>query len=57
MSLWSVDDQATRELMTTFYKDWKRSGNVHTAFREAQLATLKKFPDPYYWAAFVVIGE
>jgi CHAT domain-containing protein/tetratricopeptide (TPR) repeat protein len=57
MSLWSVDDQATRELMTTFYELWQQSGNVHQAFRNAQLATLKKFNAPYFWGAFVVIGK
>lgn len=54
MSLWKVDDQATQELMTTFYSVFLQSGDITTAFREAQLALRQKYPDPYYWGAFVL---
>ncbi|MTI23165.1 CHAT domain-containing protein [Fulvivirga sp. RKSG066] len=54
MSLWKVDDQATQELMTTFYRKYLQSGDITSAFREAQLALRQKYPDPYYWGAFVL---
>ncbi|MDX1905014.1 MAG: CHAT domain-containing protein [Thermonemataceae bacterium] len=57
MSLWKVDDTATQELMTIFYEKWIVSDDALQAFREAQVAIKVKYPDPYYWAAFVMIGE
>jgi len=57
MSLWKVDDAATQELMTSFYDSWLRYGNKKTAFKKAQLALKSKYNEPYYWGAFVLIGE
>jgi CHAT domain-containing protein len=56
MSLWKVDDEATQQLMTNFYSNWVKSGNKQTAFKEAQLQLMAKFPEPYYWGAFVMVG-
>jgi len=59
-SLWDVDDQATAELMAKFYQELTNSQNTKSeALRRAQLAILKndKFAHPYYWAAFVLIGN
>ncbi len=57
MSLWKVDDAATQELMSTFYKEWIATGNKHIAFSKAQSALKKKYEYPYYWGAFVMVGE
>jgi hypothetical protein len=57
MSLWKVSDQATQELMTGFYNEWFKLKNSRQAFRQAQLNLLKKYPEPYYWGAFVLVGE
>ena len=57
MSLWKVDDAATQELMSTFYKEWIVTNNKRLAFRKAQAAIKKKYIYPYYWGAFVMIGE
>lgn len=57
MSLWKVDDQATQQLMTGFYGEWLTTGKKQTAFRKAQLALRQKFSHPYYWGAFVMMGE
>lgn len=57
MSLWPVNDEATQQLMTMFYQKWLESGDKHRAFKEAQLELKKKFPYPYYWSAFVLVGE
>ncbi|MBS1977165.1 MAG: CHAT domain-containing protein [Bacteroidetes bacterium] len=56
MSLWKVDDAATADLMTTFYKSWTGTDNTRE-FREAQRALRKKYPQPFYWGAFVMLGK
>lgn len=55
-SLWKVDDLATSELMTYFYANLK-TANKRDALRQAQLETKKKFPHPYFWAAFYLTGS
>ncbi|MEM9329601.1 MAG: CHAT domain-containing tetratricopeptide repeat protein, partial [Bacteroidota bacterium] len=58
MSLWKVDDAATQQLMSTFYQQWIQSGEeVAVAFRTAQLELMQKYPEPYYWGAFLVVGN
>ena len=64
-SLWSVEDRATRELMTRFYRKLSsRQGSYSTAgaLAEAQseMAQGKAGPTrshPFYWAGFVLIGD
>jgi len=60
VSLWSVADKSTAELMTDFYKRLLgNSAPASTAMREAQLAMIsgKKYSAPFYWAPFVIVGE
>ncbi len=56
-SLWRVDDQATSFLMRAFYGNLKRGLSKAAALQAAQIATRKKYPHPYYWAAFVLTGD
>jgi CHAT domain-containing protein len=60
MSLWSVDDDATQILMTEFYKEWgvnPAKENIAKAFNKAQREVQKKYPHPYYWGAFILLGN
>jgi CHAT domain-containing protein len=61
VSLWDVDDQATSELMTAFYRKMLQSGmKPGAALRAAQLEILQhnqQYTSPYYWAAFTLQGE
>ena len=56
MSLWKVDDEATALLMGEFYSQWN-AGENQSAFRKAQMALRQRFPDPYYWGAFIMLGK
>jgi len=55
-SLWKVDDLATSQLMTQFYKEMQRT-DKREALRTAQIETKKKYPHPYYWASFQLTGN
>ncbi len=55
-SLWQVDDEATRDLMVHFYANRSKMSNDE-ALRQAQMAAKKKYPHPYYWAAFLLTGS
>jgi CHAT domain-containing protein len=57
MSLWKVDDAATQQLMTNFYTNWLKLGNKQKAFKQAQLQLMTKYKEPYYWGAFVMLGQ
>jgi CHAT domain-containing protein/tetratricopeptide (TPR) repeat protein len=57
VSLWSVPDNSTSELMTEFYKNLQQKQDKAMALRNAMLTTMKQHPSPKYWAAFTLIGE
>ena len=63
MSLWSVPDQETQELMGLFYEKWLAGREKHAALREAQLEMRQKVKErygedlPFYWGAFVLVGK
>ena len=57
MSLWKVDDTATQELMQSFYEEWAKNSNKAQAFEKAQTKLKEKYKHPYYWGAFILIGE
>ncbi len=61
VSLWSVADRSTAELMTDFYKRLlaKQALSPGAALRAAQTAMIagKRYSDPFYWAPFVLVGE
>ncbi|MFN6197595.1 MAG: CHAT domain-containing protein [Aphanizomenon sp.] len=57
VSLWSVPDAPTAELMMEFYQQWQQNPDKAVALRNAMLKTMKKSPAPVNWAAFTLIGE
>ena len=57
MSLWSVPDEQTRELMEDFYARILAGEPRAEALRQAQLTMKSKYPHPYYWGAFICQGD
>ena len=55
MSLWKVSDVATQLLMTEFFKNLTAGQTKRSAFVAAQDAVRQKYPDPKFWAAFIMV--
>lgn len=61
-SLWKVNDLATAQIMTSFYKNYSKTNTAFMANRQSKLEYLndktisntKK--SPYYWSSFVYYG-
>ena len=62
-TLWKVNDESSAALMSTFYEQLltaKETGvSKAEALRQAQIQILKnsKYQSPYYWAAYVLLGN
>lgn len=64
MSLWSIPDEETKELMTIFYKNLQAgSMNRAQALRQAALQEMTNVKNrygnvnPFFWGAFIFAGE
>jgi CHAT domain-containing protein/tetratricopeptide (TPR) repeat protein len=61
VSLWNVDDAATADLMSRFYRGMLGPRHLSPAgsLREAQISISNepRWRAPYYWAGFVLQGE
>jgi CHAT domain-containing protein len=61
ISLWSVEDKATSELMQLFYQNLMRGDSKVQALQAAQCSLLhhtsSTFAHPYFWAAFRLVGD
>jgi MYXO-CTERM domain-containing protein len=59
MSLWKVDDNATRDLMVAYYARLAAGEGRGEALRQARLKVLanKEQSHPFYWASFIVSGD
>ena len=58
MSLWSVDDEKTKELMLLYLEELQEPSYFYPAsnLRKAIKRFKEKNPDPVYWAPFSVFG-
>jgi CHAT domain-containing protein len=50
-----VDDDATAALMIRLYGELGAQGK-RDALRRAQVATMRDYPHPFFWAAFYLTG-
>jgi CHAT domain-containing protein len=64
MSLWSVEDQSTRQWMRALYSGrFERGLDTADAVQQAALATLRahraagQSGHPFFWAGFVAAGD
>lgn len=67
LSLWSVEDEATAQLMQSFYQHLTTGVGKGAALRAAQLAFIRgtatrdgqatSWQHPFYWAPFFLVGD
>ena len=59
ISLWKVEDNATKDLMVAYYQRLKAGKGRRDALLEIQRDWLKdrKYQHPYYWGSFVFSGD
>jgi len=56
MSLFKVSDEATNELMVSFYEKWLSTGEMRSSFIQAKKELRNKYKDPIYWGSFIMFG-
>jgi tetratricopeptide (TPR) repeat protein len=57
LSLWTVDDEATADLMRDFYAHLRAGMGPAAALRAAQLRQMRERPHPFFWSPFVLTGR
>ena len=57
LTLWNVHDRSTADFMTSFYRRFQEGANKAVALQSAMQELRQRYPHPYYWAPFVLIGK
>lgn len=57
LSLWTVSDEATAELMQIFYERRQAGQSTAEALQTAQKSFIKRGVHPYFWSPFFLIGK
>ena len=59
ISLWKVDDNATKDLIVNYYQRLKNNEGRSAALHEVQKEMLasENYQHPYYWASFIPSGD
>jgi CHAT domain-containing protein/tetratricopeptide (TPR) repeat protein len=57
ISLWKVDDDATRDLMIDFYQYLALGNSLHEALKKAQSDQARLVANPSLWGGFVLVGN
>jgi CHAT domain-containing protein len=57
LTLWDVNDQSTTEFMVSFYEALQKGESKTSALRSATSRLRERYPHPYYWAPFLLIGK
>jgi CHAT domain-containing protein/tetratricopeptide (TPR) repeat protein len=57
VTLWDVSDQSTAEFMELFYAGLRGEKNKAEAVQGAMAEIRRRYPHPYYWAPFVLVGK
>ncbi len=56
-TLWDINDESTTRLMSSFYRGLSQGSSPALELRRAQLELRQRYPEPYHWAPFVLVGR
>ncbi|HQU93519.1 MAG TPA: CHAT domain-containing protein [Pyrinomonadaceae bacterium] len=60
-SQWEASDKSTQEFSLLFYKDFRKGSSTASAMQTAAVEMIKDkssgFHEPYFWAAFSLLGD
>jgi CHAT domain-containing protein len=57
VTLWDVDDAGTQDFMHFFYSQLRAGSTAEVAVQQATLKLRERFPHPYFWAPFLLVGD
>ena len=57
VSLWTVNDRSTADLMRHFYAALQKGASKARALQTAIVEVKAAYPHPYYWAPFMLMGK
>lgn len=57
LTLWDVNDRSAADFMSWFYGNLQAGHNKTAALQNATAKVRAKYPHPYYWAPFSLIGK
>ena len=57
LTLWNVHDRSTADFMTSFYRRFQEGTDKAAALQGAMQELRQRYPHPYYWAPFVLVGK
>jgi CHAT domain-containing protein len=57
LTLWDAYDMSTAEFMESFYSHLRLGVHKAGALQRAMLDLRKRYPHPFYWAPFVLVGQ
>jgi CHAT domain-containing protein len=57
VTLWDVNDSSAAEAMGLFYEALNSKKNKAVALRRAAMTIRRRYPHPFHWAPFVLVGK
>jgi CHAT domain-containing protein len=57
LTLWDVHDQSAADFMAGFYRRFQSGEEKAAALRGAMIELRERYPHPYHWAPFTLIGK
>ena len=57
LTLWDVHDQSAADFMASFYRRFQGGEGKAAALRGAMIELRERYPHPYHWAPFTLIGK
>lgn len=56
-TLWPVRDDVACSFMASYYRNYVKTKSIHKAYNLALVETQSVYSNPYYWAAFILLGN